>query len=313
MITRRRFLAGGAAGLAWLGLGPLTGGPGDARAAGTDPEESIVTILHTNDVHSRIDPFPADAGRNAGLGGAARRATLIREIRAANPSTLVVDAGDVFQGTPYFNFFHGEVDFKVMSELGYDVMNIGNHDFDGGADGLVRALSEARFDLVNANYDFGANPLGAHVKPFVIRQAGPARVGLFGLGVMLDGLVTEAVRPGITYNDPVPVARRLAQELRQEHGCDLVVCLSHLGNEGWQGQPGDQDLARTVEGIDFIAGGHSHTFMEEPTRVRHGGRETLVFQVGWGGINLGRVDFHLRRGAVARADAFVLPVGARAA
>jgi 5'-nucleotidase len=311
MITRRQFLARGAAGLAWLGLGSLPerlGGPvPDARAA-TDAGETIVTILHTNDVHSRIDPFPEDGGRNGGLGGAARRATLIRRIRAENPNTLLVDAGDVFQGTPYFNLFKGEVDFRVMSALGYDAMNIGNHDFDGGVEGLLGALPFARFPLVNANYDFGASPLGSRVQPYLVRDLGPARVGVFGLGVELDALVAEPQRPGITYGDPVPVARRLARELRAERGCDLVVCLSHLGNDGWHGQPGDQDLARQVEGIDLIVGGHSHTFMAEPTRVRHAGRETLVFQVGWAGINLGRVDFRLRRGAVTQAQGWALPV-----
>lgn len=313
MITRRQFLARGATGLAWLGLGPVAGRLGgvnlDGRAGAGTPEETVVTILHTNDVHSRIDPFPDDGSRNAGLGGAARRATLIREIRAANPNTLLVDAGDTFQGTPYFNLFRGEVDFRVMSALGYDVLNLGNHDFDGGVPGLLNAMPEAKFDLVNANYDFGSSPLAPHVKPFVVRTVGPVKVGLFGLGVELDGLVSESNRPGITYGDPVPVARRLADELRRNHHCDIVVCISHLGNDGWNGQPGDQDLARSVEGIDLIVGGHSHTFMEAPARVRHGDRETLVFQVGWAGINLGRVDFHLQRGRVTRAQGSVIPVG----
>ena len=312
-MTRRDFLARGALGLASLGLGGITGALGrwfpDARAADETSAETIVTILHTNDVHSRIDPFPNDGGRNAGLGGAARRATLIRQIRAENPRTLVVDAGDAFQGTPYFNLFKGEVDFRVMSALGYDVMNIGNHDFDGGVEGLIGALPYARFDLVNANYDFSRSPLGQHVKPCVIRTVGPARVGLFGLGVELDGLVAEPQRPGITYHDPVAAAQQMVRELRQERKCDLVVCLSHLGNEGWNGQTGDQDLAHQVEGIDLIVGGHSHTFMDQPTRVRHGARETLIFQVGFGGINLGRVDFHLREGVVTQARARVLPVG----
>lgn len=313
MITRRQFLVRGATGLAWLGLGPMAGRLGgsllDGRASAGDPEETVITILHTNDVHSRIDPFPNDGSRNAGLGGAARRATLIRQIRAESPNTLLVDAGDTFQGTPYFNLFHGEVDFKVMSALGYDVMNIGNHDFDGGVAGLLGALPHAKFDLVNANYDFGASPLGPHVKPYVIRTLGPVKVGIFGLGVELNGLVSESNRPGITYGDPVPVARRLADELRRNQRCDLVVCLSHLGNDGWNGQPGDQDLARSVDGIDFIVGGHSHTFMEAPSRVRHGDRETLVFQVGWAGVNLGRVDFHLKRGRVMRSQGSLIPVG----
>lgn len=325
-MKRREFLRRGALGLASLGLGDLLGagtrwtpdaragepGAGTADAAGASPAgERLITILHTNDVHSRIDPFPEDGGRNAGLGGAARRATLISRVRAENPHTLLLDAGDVFQGTPYFNLFKGEADFRVMSALGYDAMTIGNHDFDAGVEGLLAALPHARFPLLNANYDFGASPLAEHVRPCLVRDLAGVRVGLFGLGVVLAGLVSEPLCRGITYTDPLAAARAMVARLRGEERCDLVVCLSHLGNQGYAGEIGDQQLAAALEGIDLIVGGHSHTFMDEPTRVRHGERETLVFQVGWGGIHLGRVDFSLRAGRVAGAQASVLPVDRR--
>ncbi len=313
MVSRREFLAKGTAGLAWLGLAGaaevLGGWRSDARADVQRPDDLVVTILHTNDVHSRIDPFPADGGRYAGLGGAARRATLIRQIRAQNPHTLLVDAGDVFQGTPYFNLFRGRVDFEVMTALGYDAMTMGNHDFDGGMAGLLEVMPCAHFPLLNANYDFSASDLAGHVAPCAVRELGAVRVGIFGLGVALEGLVSPALRRGVVYGDPLPAAARMAQHLRADEKCDLVVCLSHLGNEGYQGQPGDQQIAAAVEGIDLIVGGHSHTFMEAPTRKRHGDRETLVFQVGWGGIQLGRVDFHLRAGKVRAARACAIPVG----
>jgi len=328
-MKRRDFLRGGAAGLASLGLGELAGSWGrwvpDAGALVGDPGEggdraapgpgdadgTVVTILHTNDVHSRIDPFPEDGGRHAGLGGAARRATLIRRIRAENPRTLLLDAGDVFQGTPYFNLFRGEVDFKVMTALGYDAMTIGNHDFDAGIDGLVEALAHARHELVSANYDVAGTPLAGRVRPWIVRDLGPARVGIFGLGVKLAGLVSESQCRGVVYGPPAEAARRAARLLREQERCDLVVCLSHLGHEGYAGEIGDQEIAAEVEGIDLIVGGHSHTFLDRPVRVSRRERDTLIFQVGWGGIHLGRVDFHLRAGRVARAQAAALPVGDR--
>jgi len=320
MLSRRDFLRRGGAGLASLGLAGmgegLAGWLSEARGAPASPGSnrpadggSIVTILHTNDVHSRIDPFPEDGSRNAGKAGAARRAALIESIRAENPHTLLVDAGDVFQGTPYFNLFRGELDFKVMSALGYDAMTIGNHDFDGGLDGLTQAARFAKFDLLSANYDFSGTPLGARVKPYVVRQVGTTRVGLFGIGVELEGLVSEKLWPGVGCADPVPITETIVPKLRHEEGCALVICLSHRGYKGYAGQPGDQDLAQGIAGIDLIVGGHSHTFLEEPERFPHGGRETLVFQVGWGGIYLGRVDFHLSpTGEVTEARAAALEV-----
>jgi 5'-nucleotidase len=301
------------AGLASFGLGSLAGGPEawlpDARAQTGAAGERIITVLHTNDVHSRIDPFPEDGGRNAGLAGAARRATLIDAIRAENPHTLLLDAGDVFQGTPYFNLFRGEVDFKVMTALGYDAMTVGNHDFDGGIDGLQSALQYADFELVSANYDFSATPLAGRVKPYIVRTFDDVRVGIFGLGVELAGLVSPALYKGVIYHRPFPIAAAMVPRLREDEACDLVICLSHMGNRGYDGGPGDEQLAREVAGIDLIIGGHSHTFMDVPSRIACGDHETLVFQVGCCGINLGRVDFHLREGRFAASRAAALPVG----
>lgn len=307
MIKRREFLKQAATGLAgaasvpgWLGLESA-----EAWAASPDP---VITILHTNDTHSRIDPFPEGAGRNAGRAGAARRATLIDTIRRENPNTLLLDAGDVFQGTPYFNLYKGELDFKVMSALGYDVMTIGNHDFDAGLDGLENAMKFANFEFVSANYDFSRTSLAGRINPNTIRQIGPVRVGIFGLGVALKGLVPDALCKDVVYRDPFETAKQQVKYLRSEAGCDLVIGLSHLGNRGYGDQPGDRALAQEVPGCDLIIGGHSHTFMDEPTRIRHGDRETLVFQVGFAGINVGRVDFHMRAGEVVKSRASALPV-----
>ena len=321
MLTRRSFLSRSAKGLAWMGLGASAGSlswlPQDARAQSAADGETVVTFLHTNDVHSRIDPFAEGSGRNAGLAGAARRATLIDQIRediaaAGQPEPLLLDAGDVFQGTPYFNLFKGTLDFKVMSKLGYEAMTIGNHDFDAGMEGLRDALEFADFELVSANYDFSKSILRGRVKPYIVHQRGPVRVGIFGLGVRLQGLVSDSLYTGVVHRAPLPIAADMARHLRQRENCDLIICLSHLGNNGVRNDPGDQQIAERVEGIDLIIGGHSHTFMREPTRITHGERETLVFQVGFAGINLGRVDFHMRAGKVTQARAAALPVGASA-
>ena len=307
MIKRRDFLKQAATGLAsvasvpaWLGI--------DSTEAWASSTDTVITILHTNDTHSRIDPFPEGGGRNAGRAGAARRATLIDSIRRENPNTLLLDAGDVFQGTPYFNLYKGELDFKVMSALGYDVMTIGNHDFDAGMDGLENAMGFANFDFVSANYDFSKTNLADRIKAHTIRQIGDVRVGIFGLGVGLKGLVPDALCKDVVYLDPFEVAQQQVKYLRSEAGCDLVIGLSHLGNRGYGDQPGDQDLAQELPGCDLIVGGQSHTFMNEPTRNRHGDRETLVFQVGFAGINVGRVDFHMRAGEVVKSRAGALPV-----
>ena len=187
-----------------------------------------LVVLHTNDTHSRMDPFPMDGGRFAGLGGAARRATLIRRVREANEHVLLLDSGDIFQGTPYFNFFGGEIEFRAMTAMGYDVATLGNHDFDNGVDGLVAMLPEAGFEFVSANYDVSESALTGHVQPHTVREFDGVKVGIFGLGIAFEKLVLARLHEGVRYTDPVAAARASCRELR-EQGCSLVICLSHPG------------------------------------------------------------------------------------
>lgn len=301
MINRRRFLTTSAAfGATLIGL-PRGIELISAQAA----TETIITILHTNDTHSQIDPLPPN-DRNAGKGGVARRATLVKRIRQENPNTLLVDAGDVFQGTPYFNFYRGEVEYKAMSAIGYDVGTLGNHEFDNGVDALAAALKFANFEIVSANYDVKGTVLESRVKPYVVKKLGGIRVGLFGLGISPVALITPANFKGITYNDPVVVARDVVKTLREKERCALVVAMSHLGYHE-NGQRGDSLVASQVDGIDFIAGGHTHTFMERPVKTKQPcGAETLIFQVGKSGINLGRVDFTFRSGKLVAASGRLL-------
>ncbi len=314
MINRRTFLGSSSALTASLLSGFWRKGfvVANSVARSRDPgavPEVLITILHTNDTHSQIDPVPANDRTYAGKGGVARRATLVKRIRQENPNTLLIDAGDAFQGTPYFNFFKGEVEYKAMSAIGYDVGTLGNHEFDNGVQGLVAALKFANFDLVSTNYDFRGTPLEGKIKPYVVREVGGVRIGLFGLGISPVALITPDNFKGITYNDPIKVSLDTVKLLRETERCQLVIAMSHLGyyENPKQGQIGDSQVAEQVDGIDFIASGHTHTFMQRPVIVKQrGGSETLIFQVGKSGIYVGRIDFTLRDGRVIAATARLL-------
>lgn len=250
-----------------------------------------LTILYTNDWHSRIDPFPENHTRYPGLGGASRRAVLIEEIRKTHDHVLLLDAGDIFQGTPYFNLFGGELEFKLMSAMKYDAVTLGNHDFDAGIDGLVNQMQYASFEFLNANYDFGSTPLKDHVKPYRIFEKGPFRVGVFGIGIELDGLVPDAHHKGVLYQDPIDIANDYARHLKKKK-CDLVICLSHLGYKYRSEKISDVILAEKTENIDLIIGGHTHTFLEKPVLKKNiSGKNVAIVQTGWAGLNLGKIDF----------------------
>jgi 5'-nucleotidase len=254
-----------------------------------------ITILHTNDVHSHIDPFGPNDGRNANKGGVARRATLIQKLRQENPNTLLLDAGDIFQGTPYFNYYGGELEFKLMSMLDYDAATIGNHDFDNGIEGLYAQLPHAKFDFISANYDFKNTIMDTHVEPYKIFNKSGVKIGVFGLGVELEGLVSRDAFKETKYLDPIEIAQDMSRILKTEEQCDLIICLSHLGYEyKYPDKVCDRSLARATKDIDLIIGGHTHTFLDEPTIETNAvGKHVLVNQVGCYGLYLGKVDFYL--------------------
>ncbi|MFY7988245.1 MAG: bifunctional metallophosphatase/5'-nucleotidase [Flavobacterium sp.] len=289
-MKRRDFIQKTAASSALLGLS------GVSLSSFSTIETKKITILHTNDTHSHIDPFPADHPKNPNMGGAARRAAIIESIRKEEKNVLLLDAGDIFQGTPYFNYYGGELEFKLMSMMQYDLATMGNHDFDNGIDGFYAQLPHAKFDFVSANYDFKNTILNDIVKPYKIFKKDGIKIGIFGLGVQLDGLVDKKLYKETVYNDPIEVAQDMTRILKEEKKCDLVICLSHLGFKYKEEpeKPSDIVLAKKTKNIDLIIGGHSHTFLEKPVIEKNSeGKEVLINQVGCFGINLGRIDFYL--------------------
>jgi len=303
-MNRRDFLKNSTLGAASLGLLGLSL-PANAAS------EAKLTILHTNDMHSRIDPFPESDKQWGGLGGMARRAAMIEQIRKQEPHVLLLDSGDIWQGTPYFNFFGGELEYKLMTQMGYDATTFGNHDFDNGLEGLQKQLPNAGFPFLIANYDFSQTPLAGRFQPYKVFEKAGHRIGVFGLGIELSGLVADKNFGATQYLDPIAKAKEMVTQLRGPERCDMVICLSHLGYKYESQKIDDRKLAAQVSGIDLILGGHTHTFMDAPEPITSpNGRATLINQVGWSGINLGRLDYTFARGTrqPTVAMASVLPV-----
>ena len=287
-MKRRKFIKKTTAGLAYASLSGLT-----FQSCKTNQKH--VTILHTNDTHSQIEPFETNHHRYAGKGGVAKRAVMIEKVRKENPNTLLLDAGDIFQGTPYFNYFGGEIEFKLMSLLKYDAATLGNHDFDNSIEGFHKQLPNASFDFVCANYDFKNTILDTIVKPYKIFFKDGIKIGVFGLGIELLNLVNPNLYKETEYLDPIEITKDITRVLKENENCDLIICLSHLGYHYRNSEKvSDLKLAAATKDIDLIIGGHTHTFLAKPTLVKNLNDENvLVNQVGAYGVNLGRVDFYL--------------------
>jgi len=288
-MKRRKFIQQTAATSSFLTLGGLS------LNSCTTASQKHITILHTNDVHSHIESFDSRHPLYPNLGGIAKRAYLIEKIRLENKNTLLLDAGDIFQGTPYFNYFGGEVEFKLMSKLKYDAATLGNHDFDNGVDGLYKQIPHASFDFLIANYNFLNTILDGKTKPYKIYIKDGIKIGVFGIGIQLEGLVDPLLYKEIKYLDPFETAQDVTKHLKKEEQCDLVICLSHLGYY-YKNDPGkisDLNFAKQTKNIDLIISGHTHTFLKKPTITKNLiGENVLINQVGKWGLNLGRIDFY---------------------
>ncbi len=261
-----------------------------------DSAQQQLTILHTNDVHSHIEPFPEDDKKYPGLGGAEYRTTIIESIRKNKKHTLVLDAGDIFQGTPYFNFFHGDLEIDLMNKMKYDAATIGNHDFDGGIDTLAKQISRSNFPFVNCNYDFTNTPVAGKVHKHIILKRGKLKIGITGCGVELDGLVPDKLFTNTKYMDPVACVQEQVDILQHDKKCHFIICLSHLGYKYSDSKISDILLAQQTNHIDLIIGGHTHTFLEAPVAVKNkDGNEVLINQVGWAGVQIGQLDYLFKK------------------
>ena len=252
-----------------------------------DTKELI--LLQTSDVHSRIEPINQKGDRNYDEGGFVRRATFLDRFRKEHKNVLLFDCGDISQGTPYYNMFQGEVEVKLMNEIGYDAMTIGNHEFDFGLDNMARLFKMANFPVVCANYNLDATPLKGIVKPYVILERYGLKIGVFGLGAKPEGLIQANKCEGVVYENPIEVSNEIAALLKKK-GCDVIVCLSHLGIQM------DERLVAKTRNIDVILGGHSHTFMKGPkTYLNMDGKEVPLMHSGKSGVRVGRLNLTLKR------------------
>tara|TARA_R100001143_G_C3361193_1_gene136092 strand:+ start:5447 stop:6379 length:933 start_codon:yes stop_codon:yes gene_type:complete len=252
-----------------------------------------ITILYTNDTHARLDPFPKNAKEFAGLGGIARRASLIKRIRDLQKNVLLLDAGDVFHGSTWFEVYGGSVDFKLMTEMNYDAMAIGNHEFDRGPDGFADAAGHAGFPFLAANYIVRNTPMAPFVQRQIVKEFDGFKMGIFGLGIEFDGVIDRSLTGSIRAADPIRNAAQITGYLKNSLQCDYIICLSHLGYHYSDARVDDYDIAHSVDDIDLIIGGHTHTFLDTPTVVqKESGKRVYITQMGHGGVRLGRIDLN---------------------
>lgn len=279
-----------------LGTGTLLVSPSLFSQENLKRKKRLV-ILHTNDTHSTIEPFPSKHSKFPNMGGVSKRHTILQKIRSEEEHVLLLDAGDIFQGTPYFNTFNGELEMKLMSLLEYDAATMGNHDFDIGLEGFLNAQQFANFPFLCANYDFSETILSGKTKAYHIFHKAGIKIGVFGIGIALKGLVPMDKCGNTRYLDPISSANKIAIELKSK-SCDLVICLSHLGFE-YENKNinSDRKLAAETQNIDIILGGHTHTFFDKPLVLKNSkNKDVLVNQVGWGGVYLGRIDIDVESG-----------------
>lgn len=237
-----------------------------------------LTILHTNDTHSHIDPVKG--GEKNGHAGVMERAAYIDSVRNAvgSKNLLVLDAGDFSQGSSYFTLLGGDLEVKVMNAMGYDITCLGNHEFDNGPEELARRIRMADFRVVCANYNFAGSPLEKLIKPYAIVKRGGMKIGVIGVLTDVTKVVDKDIADKMTYSEPSEVVNRYAEILRNKKKCDLVICLTHIGYEE------DVQLASTLRNVDLIIGGHSHTDLPVATLVKDAdGKEmNVVTSECWG-------------------------------
>ncbi len=265
-----------------------------ALAAVSAANAQRLVIIHSNDTHSQIEPIRI--GRKAGLGGVERRLNLIDSIRAeyGAENVLLLDAGDYNQGTPYFTVGGGDLEMDLMNLLGYDAVTIGNHEFDNGQEEFARRLSNSRFPTICCNYDFSQTPLADYVQPYTIIKRGGFKIGIVGATARLSSVVSAPNLAGIEPLNTMDEVNRWAHYLKKRKRCDIVILLSHLGFEGGnETDVTDDMMAASSRDIDFIIGGHTHTFIEHPAEVENlDGKIVPIVQAASKGIVVGELKIY---------------------
>lgn len=253
-------------------------------------------ILHTNDTHSCVLPLNPNLADTmlAGRGGFLRRAAMIDQMRKEDKDLLLLDSGDFSQGSPYYTMFKGDVETELMNIMGYDAATIGNHEFDFGLENMARIFRKAKFPIVCANYDFTGTVVEGLVKPYVIIKRKGVRIGIFGLSPKLDGLVMASTCAGVRYSDPIKTANAVADKLKNEEKCDVVICLSHLGWD--EAGLNDMEMMAKTRNIDLVLGGHSHSYFKTLNHVRNlDGKDVPNDQNGKHGIFVGKITLILEK------------------
>lgn len=254
-----------------------------------------LVILSTNDTHSQIDPDYANRG------GILRRKAMIDSVRAAEKNVLLVDAGDVVQGTVYFNLFRGEVEFAMLDSLGYDAYIMGNHEFDNGMEPLRHFFSSMRTPRLSANYNLRGTPLEGLFAPYIVKEYAGRRIGVMGINLLPAGMISPSNCVGVDYSNGTEIADLTARFLKEVEHADFVVMLSHVGYDGGVDQnPTDDIIVGKSRYIDLVIGGHSHTVINPadpksvPWKLKNAdGREVPVTQTGSTGKNVGYIALDL--------------------
>ena len=254
-----------------------------------------LVILHTNDTHSQVEPTQKSTLASSDMGGYARRMGVIDKIRTEEKNVLLFDSGDFSQGTPYFNFYNGRIEIDAINKMKYDAITLGNHEFDNGIDTLAVILSKAKVSIVSSNYEISQTPISPFVKPYLVIRKSGLKIGIIGLNVQPQSLIIESNYKGLTYEDPLEVANKIALFLKKEKKCDLIICLSHLGSNKNSEDINDFVIAQKSRNIDVIIGGHSHTMLENVKELNLDGKEVIIAQMAKSGFYLGRIDLEMKR------------------
>ena len=278
-----------------MATGSLLASPLSSFCKNEEEETERITILHTNDIHSQLDPFPMDGSKYQGYGGAAPRAELIRQIRSKEKNVLLLDSGDILGDNCYRKLYHGEPEMKAACAMQYDAITIGESDLSMGIEPYAKLITKySQVPVVICNYDVRFTPLENKTVPYKTFQKGDVKVGVIGVGIAFQEFLSKELYGELEYLDPVEKANETSLILKRKEGCDFIICLSHLGDWYPDRKMSDDILAKESEVIDVIIGGHTHRFFNEPHKYANKrGKEVVVTQAGWAGIELGRLDYNL--------------------